>query len=182
MDQIWKEFFEQKSSWSHGPTYDLTLLARAQASNKDFDKALINECGLEVWKGSIDRGVKSSILYLGEDRQPVGLFHSYLKDDNQIASMQLSVYPAQMSRIINTPERFRQLHLSLIDLTRKVSKKLPVLCATIGDETHAYVYPPEEAGRNICFTKNSWQEAILGLPSKEMKHPWEGYFAVALDG
>lgn len=182
MDQVWKEFFEQKTSWSHGPTYDLTLLARAQASNKEFDNALIKDGGLEIWKGSLERGVKCSILYLGEDRQPVGLSHGYLKDENRIASMQLSIYPAQMEHIVNSPDRFRQLHLAFIDLTRKVSKKVPVLCATICDETNSSVYPPEDAGRSICFSPKSWQEAILGLPSKELKHPWQGYVAIPLDG
>ncbi len=182
MDETWKEFFEDKKSWSHGPTYDLTLLVRSQYSKKELDNALVKNLGLEIWKGKLERGVNSSIMYLGEDKQPIGLYHNYLKHENSIASMQLSVYKAQMDRIVNTLERSRQLNLAFIDITRKLSKRFPVMCATICDETDAYVFPPEIAGRSICFTKSSYENSGLDMPYRELKHPWEGYFAIAMDG
>lgn len=180
MNEEWREFFEDKSSWK-GPTYNLTMILRDSASRRDLERALTNDLGLEILKGTIERGIKYSIFTFGPDQQPIGVGHTYMKEENMLCSMQLSFYPAQMKRIIDTPEKSKQLHQALIELIRKVGRKFPVMCATICDESFSFVFPPDIAGRSICFEKSAFEKSGVDKPKTELKDPWQGYYAIAMD-
>jgi len=181
MNEEWREFFEDKKSWK-GATYNLTMLMRESASRRDLERVLTNDLGLEILKGTIERGIKYSIFTFGPDKQPIGVGHNYMKEENMLASMQLSFFRAQMDRIIDSPEKSKEFHQALIELVRKVGKKFPVLCATICDDSYSFVYPPEVAGRSICFEKSAFEKSGIDKPKTELRDPWQGYFAIAMDG
>lgn len=181
MNDEWREFFEDKKSWK-GSTYNLTMLMRESASRRDLERALTNDFGFEIYKGTIERGIKYSIFTFGPDAQPIGAGHTYMKEENMLASMQLSFFRVQMQRIVDTPEKSKIFHQALIELVRKVGRKFPVMCATICDETFSFVYPPEAAGRSICFEKSAYDKSGIDKPKTELKDPWQGYCAIAMDG
>ena len=186
-----KAFFDKDEVWQTGPTYDITLVLENDFAPNNVKAELINKNNLELFDDSQQNehmAIRSIINFDDPKFHPLGLFHSYIASGTETwivhSTYQLSIYPPQMHHFLGSDDYLNwssldknllsKLHLTLINLIRELSLKVPIQCATIVDETHSWAMP-EKVGRSICLVKEVAE--ILELNSEAAPFPYDEYLA-----
>jgi hypothetical protein len=183
-------YFSDESNWMWGPTYQTILLVNKDLAASHIAKTLLKVCPLIIWNGSPDEEPLrlKTILRLGEAPDDfVGLLHTYSDFRSKSYSIyNLSIYPRQFEHFVGSHigadwkkmniQKMLALHLSLVDVVRKLNEALPIMCATIDDETQAFV-EPDFAGRSIYL--NAEVSSLIGLKGQQLTGRYDRY--VALD-
>ena len=145
------QFFSNEDNWKYGPTYDLHLSV-AGGSKAQLQDAVSSFPGMLPWNARGEHP-RSIVRPKGKSLRPVGLFHLYHERAN-VASCTLVIYPCMMRyacgvEIWQTPKfeanivALCHLHESLLELTRWINQRTPVMFASAHDETYS---PPTLEG------------------------------------
>jgi hypothetical protein len=136
-------FFRDEENWMYGPTYDLHLTV-ASSDLEGLREAISSVPGMLPWHPRGEHG--RSILRSSNDAfGPVGLFHLY-RVRASLATCDLVIYPPMMRHacglgVWETPTNdqnvsaLRELHAIFLGLARWVDARVPVLFASLYDET-----------------------------------------------
>ncbi len=172
------QFFSDEGNWMSGPTYDLDLTV-AVTDLEALKNAISSFPGILPWQPR-DKNQRSILLPRDESFRPVGLFHSCIVRD-ALVSYRLVIYPPSMIyvcglEIWQNPKTeanilaLRELHCSLLELVRWINVRVPVLRASVFDETNSEPHLEDAQGFFWLFSDLSSQ---IGWSGRTFEH-WTG--------
>jgi hypothetical protein len=172
------QFFSNEENWMFGPTYDLDLTVVA-TDLKSLQEAISSFPDLLPWK-SREKRSRSILIPRDGSFRPVGLFHIHRVRDG-FASYRLVIYPQSMTyvcglEIWQNPKTetsilaLRELHDSLLDLVRWINLRVPVLRASVFDETNSEPHLEDAQGFFWMFSDVAKE---IGWSGRRFEH-WTG--------
>jgi hypothetical protein len=172
------QFFSNEENWMFGPTYDLDLTVAA-SDLKALQEAILTFPDLLPWKPREERS-RSILLPRDGSLRPVGLFHIHRVRDG-LVSYRLVIYPPSMNyigglEIWQHPKTeanilaLRELHYSLLELVRWINLRVPVLRASVFDETNSEPHLEDAQGFLWMFSDLAVQ---IGWSDRTFEH-WTG--------
>jgi hypothetical protein len=172
------QFFSDEENWMFGPTYDLDLTVAA-TDVKALEAAILTFPDLLPWKAREERS-RSILLPRDASFRPAGLFHVHRVRDG-LVSYRLVIYPPSMTyvcglEIWQNPKTetnilaLRELHHSLLELLRWINLRVPVLRASVFDETNSEPHLEDAKGFLWMFSDLAAQ---IGWTGRTFEH-WTG--------
>jgi hypothetical protein len=172
------QFFSDEENWMSGPTYDLDLVVAA-SDLKALQEAISSFPDMVAWKPREERS-RSILLPRDASFLPVGLFHIHRVRDGFV-SYRLVIYPPSMTYVCGLeiwqhPKTeanilaLHELHYSLLELVRWINLRVPVLRASVFDETNS---EPDLEDAQGFFWMFSDLAAQIGWSGRTFEH-WTG--------
>lgn len=172
------QFFSNESNWMSGPTYDLDLTVAVTDLNA-LQEAISSFPGILLWKPR-EEWSRSILRSRDDSFRPIGLFHSHVVR-GVLVSYRLVIYPPVVTyacglEIWQNPKSdasilaLRELHYSLLELVRWINARVPVLRASVFDETNSEPQLEDAQGYFWLFSDLAAQ---IGWTGRTFEH-WIG--------